>query len=293
MSDRVTLLAEVAPGIRRITAPNPGPFTHTGTNTYIVGSGRVAVIDPGPDIAAHVDALLAALAGESVSHILVTHTHRDHSGAVPALKARTGATVFSGGRHRAARPLQAGEAEALDTSGDTGHVPDTVLSAGEIVADDGWRIETIATPGHTANHLAFAVPAADAVFSGDHVMGWSSTIVAPPEGSMRDYMASLDRLAARPETRLLPGHGPPVGDGKARIEELRRHRLAREAAILARINAGDAAIPEMVRAIYRDVDLGLHPAAALSVLAHIERLVERGAVAADGAVRLEGRYRPA
>jgi hydroxyacylglutathione hydrolase len=174
-----------------------------------------------------------------------------------------------------------------------GHVPDTVLGAGDIVADDGWRIETVATAGHTANHLAFAVPAADVVLSGDHVMGWSSTIVAPPEGSMRDYMASLDRLAARPETRLLPGHGPPVEDGKARIEELRRHRLAREAAILARISAGDAAIPEMVRAIYRDVDPGLHPAAALSVLAHLELLVERGAVAADGAVRLEGRYRPA
>jgi glyoxylase-like metal-dependent hydrolase (beta-lactamase superfamily II) len=293
MNDGVAPVTEVAPGIRRITAPNPGPFTHTGTNTYIVGSGRVAVIDPGPDIAAHVDALLAALAGETVSHILVTHTHRDHSAAVPALKARTGATVLSGGRHRASRPLGEGEAAALDASGDMGHTPDIVLADGDVVTGDGWRIEAVSTPGHTANHHAFACPAADAVFSGDHVMGWSSTIVAPPEGSMRDYMASLDRLAARPETRLLPGHGPPVEDGRMRIAELRQHRLAREAAILARIQAGDETIPAMVRAIYRDVDPSLHQAAALSVLAQLELLAERGTVATDGPVRLDGRFRPA
>lgn len=292
INDGASLMTAIGPGVRRLTAPNPGPFTAAGTNTYVIGSGRVAVIDPGPDIAAHVDALLAAVGGESVSHILVTHTHRDHSGAVPTLKAKTGATVLSGGRHRAARPLAEGEAAALDASGDLGHVPDIVLADGDTVAGEGWRIEAIATPGHTANHLAFALAGGDIVFSGDHVMGWSSTIVAPPEGSMRDYMASLDRLAARPERRLLPGHGAPVEDGKARIEELRQHRLAREAAILARVREGDATIPEMVVSIYRDIDPRLHPAAALSVLAHLELLAGRGAIATDGPVRLAGRFRP-
>jgi glyoxylase-like metal-dependent hydrolase (beta-lactamase superfamily II) len=283
----------VAPGIRRLTAPNPGPFTATGTNTYIIGSGEVGIIDPGPDIAAHVDALLASLAGETVSHIFVTHTHRDHSGAVSALRARTGAMVRSGGPHRLARALLPGEQNILDDANDTGHRPDAVLRDGDAVAGDGWRIEAIATPGHTANHLAFALPDAGLIFSGDHVMGWSTSIVAPPDGDMGDYMASLDKMAARPESRLLPGHGPPVEDGHARIAELRRHRLAREAAILARIHAGDTTIPAMVASIYRDVDPGLHPAAARSVLAHIEILVRRGDVVADGPARLDGRFLPA
>jgi hydroxyacylglutathione hydrolase len=157
---------------------------------------------------------------------------------------------------------------------------------------EGWRIVAVATPGHAANHMAFALPAAGLVFSGDHVMGWSSSIVAPPDGSMADYMASLDRLAARPETRLLPGHGPAVEDAQARIAELRRHRLAREAAILGRLAAGDRTIPAIVAAVYRDVDPRLHGAAALSVLAHIEDLVARGLVAAEGPPGLAGRYAP-
>jgi hydroxyacylglutathione hydrolase len=283
----------IAPGVRILTAPNPGPFTASGTNTYIVGSGRVAVVDPGPELPAHVDALLAALAGETVDHILLTHTHRDHSGAIPLLRARTGAKVLSGGPHRPARPLAPGEAGALDAAGDTGHRPDATLGDGDRVEGDGWRIETIATPGHTANHLAFALPVAGVIFSGDHVMGWSTSIVAPPDGSMRDYMASLERIAERPEARLLPGHGPPVEDARARVEALRRHRLGREAAILDHIRAGDTTIPAMVGAIYRDVDPALHPAAALSVLAHIEYLIERGEVVSDGAPRLDGRFAPA
>lgn len=282
----------VAPGVRRLTAPNPGPFTATGTNTYIVGSGRVAVIDPGPDLPAHVEALLTALAGETVSQILLTHTHRDHSGAVAALKARTGAAVLSGGPHRPARPRFRAETTPLDDAGDAGHRPDVVLADGDGVAGDGWRIEAIATPGHTANHLAFALLGAGVLFSGDHVMGWSTSIVAPPDGAMGDYMASLDRLAARPEALLLPGHGPPVEDAHARIAELRRHRLAREAAILDRIRAGDATIPALVAAIYRDVDPSLHPAAALSVLAHLEVLVKRGEVLTEGMARLDGRFLP-
>ncbi len=282
----------VGMGVRRLTAPNPGPFTASGTNTYIVGSGRVALVDPGPDIPAHVDALLAALADETVSHILVTHTHRDHSGAVAALRARTGAPVLSGGPHRLSRALQPGEANILDDANDTGHRPDIVLGDGDAVDGEGWRIEAIATPGHTANHIALALAGADLILSGDHVMGWSTSIVAPPDGDMSDYMDSLDRLAARPERRLLPGHGPPVEDAHARIAELRRHRLAREAAILDRIHSGDSTIPAMVAAIYRDIDPGLHPAAARSVLAHLEVLVRRGDVFTDGLVNLGGRFLP-
>jgi glyoxylase-like metal-dependent hydrolase (beta-lactamase superfamily II) len=282
----------VAPGARRLTAPNPGPFTATGTNTYIVGFGRVAIIDPGPDIPSHVDALLASLAGETVSHILVTHTHRDHSGAVPGLKARTGAAVLSGGPHRLSRALFPGEANILDDANDIGHRPDVILGDGDVVTGDGWRIEAIATPGHTANHRAFALPDAGLIFSGDHVMGWSTSIVAPPDGDMGDYMESLDKMAARPESRLLPGHGPPVEDAHARIAELRRHRLAREAAILDRIHAGDTTIPAMVASIYRDIDPGLHQAAARSVLAHLEVLVQRGDVFTDGLVNLGGRFLP-
>jgi hydroxyacylglutathione hydrolase len=286
-------VTEIAPGVRRLVAPNPGPFTGDGTNTYIVGTGRVAIVDPGPAIPAHVEALRAAVSGETVTHVFLTHTHRDHSGAVAAIKAATGALVLSGGPHRPARPVGQGEAVPLDDANDAGHVPDRALADGEIVDGGTWRIEAIATPGHTANHLAFALAGAGLTFSGDHVMGWSTTIVAPPDGAMDAYMASLAKLQARPETRLLPGHGPPVEDAHARLAELRRHRLMREAAILDRIGAGDRAIADMVAAIYRDVDPGLHGAAALSVLAHLEDLVRRGEVVADGPVSLGARYAPA
>ena len=246
--------ALVAPGVRRLVAPNPGPFTATGTNTYIVGSGRVGVIDPGPAIPAHVDALLAAVASETVTHIFLTHTHRDHSAATPAVRSATGAMIVSGGPHRPARPVAAGQTNPLDDASDSSHAPDRSLFDGDVIDGGGWCIETIATPGHTANHLAFALKGRDLTFSGDHVMGWSTTIVAPPDGAMGDYMASLDKLMIRPETRLLPGHGPPVENAHARIAELRRHRLMREAAILDRLGAGDSAIPDLVAAIYRDLD---------------------------------------
>lgn len=285
-------ISTVASGVRRLTAPNPGPFTAEGTNSYIVGAGRVAIIDPGPDSPAHVAALLAATDGEAITHILLTHTHRDHSGALPALAAATGALVLSAGPYRPVRPLAPGEARPLEEANDETHVPDGILADGDLVTGDGWRIEAVATPGHAANHLAFALPAAGVVFSGDHVMGWSSSIVAPPDGSMGAYMASLDHLAARPESRLLPGHGPAVADGRARIAELRRHRLEREAGIVARLAAGDRTILEVVTALYDGLDPALHGAAALTVLAHLEDLLDRGLVRAEGVPGVAGRFAP-
>ncbi len=203
---------EVIPGVRRLLANNPGPFTFKGTVSYIIGRGRVAILDPGPDDAAHVSALLNAVRGEEVTHIFVTHTHRDHSPAVRPVKAATGATVLAEGPHRSARPLHIGEANPLDASADHAFAPDVALKDGEVVAGSGWTMEALTTPGHTANHMAFALREANAIFVGDHVMGWSTTIVAPPDGAMSDYMSSLDKLARRPEPLYLPGHGDVVKD---------------------------------------------------------------------------------
>ena len=185
---------EVAPLVRAVAANNPSPFTFKGTVSYIVGRGKVAILDPGPDDDAHVAALLDAVRGETVTHIFVTHTHRDHSPAVPKIKAATGAKVFAEGPHRLARPLHIGETRRLDASADMDFRPDVALADGEIVSGDGWTLEALTTPGHTANHMAFAFPQSDLIFSGDHVMGWSTTIVAPPDGAMSDYMASLHKL---------------------------------------------------------------------------------------------------
>src|SRR5437764_511963 len=190
---------EVMPGVRRLLANNPSPFTFRGTVSYIVGRGRVAIVDPGPLDEAHIAALLDAVRGETVTHIFVTHTHRDHSPAVPRIKAATGALVLAEGPHRPARALHVGEAPPLDASNDTEFRPDRALADGETVRGDGWTIEAVATPGHTANHMAFALQEKNLVFSGDHVMAWSTPIVAPPDGAMSDYMASLHKLAARPE----------------------------------------------------------------------------------------------
>ena len=282
---------EPAPGVRRIMANNPGPFTFKGTVSYIIGRDNVAIVDPGPDDAAHIGALLDAVRNETVTHIFVTHTHRDHSPAVPAIKAKTGATVYAEGPHRAARPLHIGEHNPLDASADRDFRPDVALKDGEVVAGDGWTIEAVATPGHTANHMAFALKENNALFSGDHVMGWSTSIVAPPDGSMRDYMASLDRLAARPETVYLPGHGDVIRDAPDFVARYIAHRRGREASILHRLGKGETDIPGLVRAIYIGLDSRLTGAAALSTLAHLEDLTARGMVATDGAPSISGRYR--
>jgi glyoxylase-like metal-dependent hydrolase (beta-lactamase superfamily II) len=282
---------ELAPGVRAIAADNPGPFTFKGTVSYIVGRDQVAIIDPGPDDAAHVAALLDAVRGETVTHIFVTHTHRDHSPAAAKIKAATGAKVFAQGPHRLARPLHTGEMRRLDASADLDFRPDTALADGETVSGRGWTLEAVTTPGHTANHMAFAFKEANLLFAGDHVMAWSTTIVAPPDGAMTDYMASLQKLARRSEPLYLSGHGAPVRDAPRYVQYLIRHRQAREASILHRLAKGAADIPTIVRAVYIGLDPRLVGAAALSVLAHLEELVSRGAVTTEGPPSISGTYR--
>jgi glyoxylase-like metal-dependent hydrolase (beta-lactamase superfamily II) len=283
----------VAPDVLRVTARNPSPFTFHGTNSYIVGRDTLAVIDPGPEDDAHLEALLTAIAGRPVSHIFITHTHRDHSPLAARLKEHTGAQTLAEGPHRPARPLRIGEINPLDASADLAFVPDVVLADSALTQGDGWAIRAVLTPGHTANHAVFALEGTGTLFSADHVMAWSTSIVAPPDGAMADYMGSLDRLLARDDRLLLPGHGGPVIAPQRFMRGLKTHRKMRERAILERIRAGDRTIAEMVAAIYRDTDPRLHGAAGLSVLAHIEDLVARGLIATEGDPAIDGIFSPA
>ncbi|KMO34916.1 MBL fold metallo-hydrolase [Methylobacterium aquaticum] len=282
----------VSPLIRRLVCPNGGPFTQSGTCTYLVGHGRVAVIDPGPDHPEHRAALLAALGGETVEAILVTHTHRDHSPGARPLAAATGAPILGCGPHRPARAVRGAEQGRLDAAGDADHRPDRELSDGEGVTGPGWSLTALATPGHTMNHLAFSLAEEETLFSGDHVMAWSTSIVAPPDGSMGAYMASLDRLRGRPETIYWPGHGGPVREPQRFVRGLLSHRRARETGIVERLSAGERTIPGLVAALYSGLDPRLRPAAALSVFAHLEDLVERGRVVTEGPPALDSEYRP-
>jgi glyoxylase-like metal-dependent hydrolase (beta-lactamase superfamily II) len=282
---------EVRPGIRRLLCDNPSPFTFTGTVSYIVGRGKVAIIDPGPDSEVHAKALLDAVRGETVTHILVTHTHRDHSPNTPRIKHATGATVYAEGPHRASRPRHESEKHTPESGADRDFAPDVRLAHGDIIEGAGFRLEAVATPGHTANHLAFAWSERGISFVGDHVMGWSTSIVAPPDGSMVDYMASLQRLAGRAEDLYFSGHGPEIPEGPRYVRHLIRHREGREASILHRLAKGEADIPTMVRAIYIGIDPRLMTAAGYSVLAHLEDLVARGIVATDGDPVIGGTYR--
>jgi glyoxylase-like metal-dependent hydrolase (beta-lactamase superfamily II) len=281
----------VSPLVRRIVANNPGPVTFTGTCSYIVGSGHVAIIDPGPELPEHIEALLDAVRGETVTHIVVTHTHRDHSPAAQAIRAVTGAQIVGCGPHRSARPLFTGEINTLEASSDKDYAPDRELGDGDVVQGRGWTLQALATPGHMANHLAFVLPEEKALFSGDHVMAWSTTVVAPPDGSMSDFMASLDKLKGRDETLYWPGHGGPVQEPQRFVRALIHHRRQREASILNRLTAGDRTIPEIVSAIYQGLNPALIGAAGLSVFAHLEDLVAKGRVATDGVPALSSEYR--
>uniref|UniRef100_A0A9E7ZW04 MBL fold metallo-hydrolase n=1 Tax=Bosea sp. NBC_00436 TaxID=2969620 RepID=A0A9E7ZW04_9HYPH len=285
-------VAVLSPQVRRIIAGNSGPMTFTGTCSYIVGRGTVAIIDPGPNDPAHVERLLAAVRGETVSHIVVTHTHRDHSPAVPALKAATGATVVGCEPHRPSRQLGPGESRVLDAAADTDFKPDCAMRDGDVVSGPGWSLAAVETPGHTANHLAFALAEEKTLFSGDHVMAWSTSVVAPPDGSMAAYMASIEKLRGLEHARYWPGHGGPVTEPQRFLRGLVQHRRLREAAILNRLGAGDETIAAMVPVIYQGLAPALHGAAALSVLAQLEDLVTRGAVlSSDTIPALASRYK--
>jgi glyoxylase-like metal-dependent hydrolase (beta-lactamase superfamily II) len=259
--------------VRRVLAPNPSPFTFTGTQTYIVGEGEVAIIDPGPGDATHVEALLAAVDGERVAAILCTHTHRDHSPASRPLAAATGAPIVG----CAALALEDDGLRA-DAAFDFDYAPDRVLADRESLAADGWSLTAVATPGHTSNHLCFALAGTGLLFTGDHVMGWSTTVVSPPDGDMTLYMASLERLLARDDAAYFPAHGPPVDDPHDHVRRLIEHRRMRERQILAFLDSGEGRVPVMVVDMYRDIDPRLHPAAGRSVLAHLADLERRGLV---------------
>lgn len=276
-------LHAVAPGIRRIIAGNAGPFTFTGTCTYIVGRGVVSVVDPGPEDEAHIQRLLAELGDERIGAILVTHTHRDHSPGARLLQERTGAPIIGCGPHEAFRAPLDGEATRLDASADSAFRADRTVADGDIIDAEEHAFRAIATPGHTQNHLMFELIGTGMVFSGDHVMGWSTTIVAPPDGAMGPYMASLEKIVAREEDRAFwPGHGGVVSEPKRFTRGLLTHRRQRETQILERLKAGPHTIPELVAANYPGLDARLKGAAALSVFAHIEDLIERGALVAEG-----------
>lgn len=276
--------------LMRVTANNPSAFTFHGTNSYIIGRDTLAIIDPGPIDDAHYRTLLAAIGERPVSHVFVSHTHRDHSPLAERFKEKFGAKTVAEGPHRPARPYHAGEINHLEASADMDFTPDIALADGGAIAGDGWTIEGVYTPGHAANHMAFALKDSGILFSADHVMAWATSIVAPPDGAMSDYMASLEKLLARDDHVYLPGHGGAVTKPGLFVRGLRAHRKMRERAILERIMKGDRLISDMVKAIYRDTDPRLHGAAALSVLAHLEDLVGRGEIITNGDPSLAGVY---
>lgn len=286
-------VVSVTDQVRRVTCNNPGPFTFHGTNSYIVGRGKVAIIDPGPEDDAHLEALLNAVHGETVTHILVTHTHVDHSPLVAKLKAHTGAQTYGYGPHgsgRAAKAITSGDV-TLDASGDHGFTPDVAIEHGDLVEGSGWAVESVFTPGHCSNHMAFGLKDEDILFSGDHVMAWSTSVIAPPDGHMADYFASLKTLMARGQDKLyLPGHGPAKKDPQRFARAFLGHRQMREKAILKRLKDGERTVQGIVKQVYAGVDERLHAAAALSTLAHVEHLIEQDLVKAHGPVALETEF---
>jgi glyoxylase-like metal-dependent hydrolase (beta-lactamase superfamily II) len=264
---------QVSPLVRRVLADNPSPFTFTGTQTYIVGRGEAAVIDPGPDLDEHVGSILAATKGERIAAIMCTHTHRDHSPASRALAAATGARIIG------CPPLAIeDDGPRADAAFDFDYSPDRVLEDGEKVKGPDWTLSALATPGHTSNHLCFALEEERLLFTGDHVMGWSTTVVSPPDGDMTLYMQSLRGLLERDDALYLPAHGPAVDKPRAHVRALITHRRMREKQILDHLKQKEGRIPAMVEAMYRDVDPRLHPAAGRSVLAHLVDLERRGLV---------------
>ena len=281
----------VSPLVRRVIADNPSKYTYLGTGTYIIGHDDVVVIDPGPLLDAHRDALAAALDGARVRAILITHCHSDHSPLAAWLHDETGAPTFAFGPHGTAEPdgePDAGieEGVTLEETTDTDFVPDVHVRDGEVVAmGSGWTMHAVHTPGHTSNHMCYALDEERALFTGDHVMGWSTTVVSPPDGDMRDYIDSLRKVMARDDATLWPTHGAPVTSPKPFLEAFLEHRLEREAQVLDAVRSGLGDIESMVKVMYADVREELHKAAARSVLSHLIKLVDDGTVTVEGAGR--------
>ena len=273
----------VSPRVERVMANNPGPFTYLGTGSYIVGGETVAVIDPGPALDAHLEALVRALEGRRVSHILTTHTHSDHSPLSHPLQAAVGGVIY--GR---AAPRAGSGAEAAQ---DVGFRPDVEVADGQTFEGPDWTLEALATPGHASNHVGYALVQENALFCGDHIMGWSTTVVSPPDGDMGDYYASLDKVQARGFDVLWPTHGPPVREVSPFIDAYRDHRHRREAQILKELAAGPRTIAELTPRLYAGIDRRLHVAAARSVLAHLIHMTAQGQVATDGAADADAIYR--
>jgi glyoxylase-like metal-dependent hydrolase (beta-lactamase superfamily II) len=278
----MTAPVRISPGVMRVRAANPSPLTGTGTNTYLVGQDEIAVIDPGPALDSHLAAILQATLGKKVSAIIVTHAHRDHSALAPRLAAATGARILGFGRARdGISPGMAALGDRIAGSGeglDLGHAPDRRLADGETLSGPDWSLRVIHTPGHLGGHICLAH--GRTLFTGDHVMGWSTSIVSPPEGDMGDYMASLDRLAREAWDLALPGHGEPIADPAARIAELAAHRRLREAQVLSALASGPSTATGLASRIYTDLAPGLLPAAGRNVLAHLIDLAFRNRVIA-------------
>jgi glyoxylase-like metal-dependent hydrolase (beta-lactamase superfamily II) len=269
-------LVAIAPGIARLTAPNRSPYTFTGTNSFLLGTERLFVVDPGPEDKSHFEALLRAIGGHSVEAILLTHTHRDHSDLAQRLRAATGAPLWFHGKHRLSRPLRRFEFNPIRRSSDWTLEPNRVLLDGERLVTGAMEIEVLATPGHCANHLSFGIAGTPYLLSGDHVMGWNSTLVSVPDGSMADYLRSLERLETVGYTHYLPAHGGPISDGRAYARALYGHRQLRNTQILEQVRGGTRSIGSLLRAIYPTLSPALLLAARMTLKAHVEYLEQRG-----------------
>ncbi len=282
-------VAHVSPLIQRVIANNPGAFTYTGTGVYIIGDKECAILDPGPLTETHFDALKKVLEGRTLKYVFVTHSHMDHSPLAHPLAEWAGCEVYAGG------PAIPTESDVrLEAGDDLSFQPHHTIVDGQTFSGDGWTIEAVATPGHTSNHFCFVLKEENALFSGDHIMGWSTTVISPPDGNMGDYFNSLEKIRARDYSTIWPTHGPPIRDTKPFVEAYISHRRKREDAIIARLDAGDTTIPQMVKTIYKDVDKRLHPAACHSVLAHMIHLVEtERAIASSQVHNLKTEYRSA
>jgi glyoxylase-like metal-dependent hydrolase (beta-lactamase superfamily II) len=280
-------LEQLTPMIRRITASNPSGFTFRGTGTYVIGKGNVAVIDPGPLDDDHIEALKRTLSGETVTHILITHTHADHSPAAKPLKAHWGAQTYAYGPHGAGKLA---EGVQVEEGGDMDFQPDVSIRHGDLIHGDGWTVECVYTPGHTSNHMCFALQEENALFTGDHVMGWSTSIISPPDGDMTQYLSSLELLLEREDNVYWPTHGTCIENVKDYVRAFIAHRLEREQQILSCLEQGYTDITAMVPVMYQDTDKRMYGAAARSVLSAMMRMIDTGQVFCDGEPTITSTY---